>query len=96
MVYQCDEHLRTRRKERLARESGPDQECVDVLKKCMYGTLDASGRWQAHYAQILKGHCFAQGLSNPALFVDVERDLRLLVHGDDFRVEMPIRGGKVV
>ena len=54
----------------------------------MYGTVDASARWQAHHAQILKGHSFVQGLSNPALLVHVERDFRLLVHGDDFMVEM--------
>ena len=38
-----------------------------------------------------------QGLSNPALFVHVERDERLLVHGDDFMLEMPIKksGSKV-
>ena len=51
--------------------------------------VDASARWQAHYAQILKEHGFVQGLSNPSLFVHVERDIRLLVHGDDFMVEMP-------
>ena len=62
-------------KERLARENGPD------------GTVDASALWQAHYAQILKGHSFVHGLSNPALFVHVERDIRLLVHGDGFMVE---------
>ena len=64
--------------ERLARESGPGY--VGLLRKC------TCARWQAHYAQILKGHGFAQGLSNPALFVRFERDVRLLVHGDDFMV----------
>ena len=49
-----------------------------------------SGRQcSAHHAQILKKHSFVQGLSNPALFVHFERDVRLLVHGDDFMVEMP-------
>ena len=62
-------------KERLARENGPD------------GTVDASARWQAHHAQILKGHSFVQGFSNLAFFVHVERDIRLLFHGDDFMVE---------
>ena len=46
-------------------------------------------RWQAHYAQILKEHSFVQGHSNPSLFVHVERYLRLLVHDDDFVVEIP-------
>ena len=43
-----------------------------------------------HYAQMLKNHGFVQGLSNPALCVQVERDVRLVVHGDDFMVEMPL------
>ena len=53
------------------------------------GTVDATARWQTHYAQILKEHGFVPGLSNPSLFVHVERDIRLLVHGDDFMVEKP-------
>ena len=74
-------------KERLARhEEGHKLEHVGWLK-----TVDANARWQAHCAQILKGHSFAQGLSNPALFVHLERDIGLLVHGDDFMVEMPTR-----
>ena len=70
-------------KERLARENGPDLEYVGLLRRCMYGTMDASAHWQGHQA-----HGFVQGLGNPSLFVHVERDVRLLVHGDDFMVEM--------
>ena len=62
-------------KERFAREYGHD--------------LESSACWQAHFVQILKEHGFVQGLSNHALFVHVERDVRLLVHGDDVMVEMP-------
>ena len=61
---------------------------VGLLRKCMFGTADASARWQAHHAQILKEHGFVQDLSNPSLSVHVERDLRLLVHGD------PLLGGE--
>ena len=73
----------------LARGNGTDLEYVGLLRKCMYGTVDASARWHKHYAQILKEHGFVQGLSSPALFVQVGRDVRLLVHGDDLMVEMP-------
>ena len=38
-------------KERLARENGPDLEYVGLC-----GTVDASARWQAHCAQIMKEH----------------------------------------
>ena len=43
----------------------------------------------AHSAQIPKEQGFVQCLSNPTLFVHEERDVRPLVHGDDFMVEVP-------
>ena len=48
-VRRVFEALQDEEKERLARENGPDLEYV-----CMHGTVDASPRWQAHYAQILR------------------------------------------
>ena len=33
----------------------------------MYGTVDASAHWQAHYVQILKENAFGQGLIHPSL-----------------------------
>ena len=54
------------KKERPARENGPDLESFRLLKKCLCGTM----------------------------FVHVERNIGLLVHGDDFRVEMPTREEK--
>ena len=77
------------RKERLACENVDDLDYVKFLRKCMYGTVDASARWQAHYAQILNEHEFVPGLSTPSLSAHVERDIRLLVRGGDFTVEMP-------
>ena len=76
-------------KERLPRESGLDLEYVGLLRKCMYGAVDASARRQGHHAQILKKHSFVQGLSNSSSFVCVEGDVRVVVHGDDVMVEMP-------
>ena len=55
----------------------------------VWHSVDVSVRWQEHHAHILKERELVQGLSNPALFVHEERDVRLLVHGDDFMVEMP-------
>ena len=52
-------------------------------------TVDASDRWQVRCAQILKGHGFVPGLSNPALIAQVERNVKWLGHGDDFMVAMP-------
>eukprot|EP00972_Heterocapsa_arctica_P100061 14755978-Heterocapsa_arctica.AAC.1 len=54
----------------------------------MYGTVDASARWQSDYESLLRCAGFDQGKSNPALFDHEARQIRLLVHGDDFAVEM--------
>ena len=82
------------KRERLARENGHTLAYFGLLRTRMYCTGDDSARWQAHYAHILKEHEFVKGLSNPSLFLHVERDIRLLVHGDDFMVEMPIHEEK--
>ena len=51
-----------------------------------------SGR-QCSFASALRAdpekHGFVQGFNNPASFVHVERDVRLLVDGDDFMARMP-------
>ena len=64
--------------------------------KCIFGEVDAIARWQAHYGQILTKHEFVQSLSSPSLFVHAKHDVRLLVHGDDFMVEMPTHEDKNV
>ena len=38
---------------------------------------------------------FVQGLSSPSLCVHAKRDMRLLIHGDDFMVEMPTHEEKL-
>ena len=60
-----------------------------MLKKCIYGIVDASPHWQARYAQMLKENGFTQGLGNSSLSVHAERDARHVVHGDDLMVKMP-------
>ena len=70
----------------IAQEKGNKCEYVGLLRKCMYGTLDASARWQTHNAQILKENEFVQRLSNPCS-CNVGKDVRMLLHGDDFMVE---------
>ena len=64
--------LRGEEKKWLARENGHDLEYAGLLSKCVYGTVDASARWHAHYGRFLKEHGFVQGLSNPSLFMDVD------------------------
>ena len=59
---------------------------VGLLKRTMYGTVDASARWQSDYAALLTQEGFQQGRSNPSIFWHQMKDIRLLCHGDDFMV----------
>jgi hypothetical protein len=54
------------------------------LRRCLYGTRDAPARWEAHLADELKKMGFLQGRASPCCFVHAHRDLRCVVHGDDF------------
>ena len=56
------------------------------LQKTMYGTLDAAEQWASHYSATLRKAGFAQGAASPCHFYHRERDVWLLVHGDDFVV----------
>ena len=54
------------------------------LRRCLYGTRDASARWEAFLAAELQKHGFVQGVASPCCFKHAKRDLRCVVHGDDF------------
>jgi hypothetical protein len=54
------------------------------LRRCLYGTRDAPARWEAFLAAELKKHGFSQGVASPCCFCHGARDLRCVVHGDDF------------
>ena len=54
------------------------------LKRCLYGTRDAPARWEAFLAAELSKHGFVQGSASPCCFLHPARDLRCVVHGDDF------------
>ena len=56
------------------------------LLRCMYGTKSAAMRWEDTYTQALGRLGFAQGQASPCCFTHKTRDLRLVVHGDDFTV----------
>ena len=60
--------------------------CCALLKKSMYGTLDAASIWQETYVTLLKDAGIKQCVGWPALFIHEGEDLRFLVHGDDFFV----------
>ena len=50
----------------------------------MYGTRDAAKNWQECYTGHLEAIGFSVGKANPCMFVHHARDVKLLVHGDDY------------
>ncbi len=54
------------------------------LEKAMYGTRDAAQNWEREYESAFINLGFQQGKSSPCLFYHPDKDLRVVVHGDDF------------
>ena len=57
-----------------------------LLQRTMYGTQDASHVWQSDYSELLKKHNFECGKAWTSVFWHKEKNIKLLVHGDDFLV----------
>ena len=55
-----------------------------ILLKTMYGTQDASHAWQADYTDLLAKHGFQQGKAWASTVTHGGKEIKLLVHGDDF------------
>lgn len=54
------------------------------LKKALYGTRDAARAWEMEYNRTLVKLGFVAGKSSTCVFYHAEKDMRLVVHGDDF------------
>ena len=54
------------------------------LVKAMYGTRDAAQNWEEEYCDTVMGLGFDRGMASPCAFYHRERNLRVVVHGDDF------------
>ena len=52
----------------------------------MYGTRDVAQTWEREYEKFMKRCGFKQGNASPCIFWYEERELRIVVHGDDFTV----------
>ena len=50
----------------------------------MYGTRAAGMIWEQCYRDALERVGFISGVSNPCLFHHADRDIFVVVHGDDF------------
>ena len=54
--------------------------------KALYGTRDAAQNWEHAYISFLEGIGFVNGVASPCVFNHEERDVRIVVHGDDFTI----------
>ena len=57
---------------------------VGRLRLALYGTRDAAQLWQECLAEHLVSIGFERGRSNPCVYYHRARDIRVLVHGDDY------------
>ena len=62
--------------------AGPDQ--VGKLDYWLYGFRPAAAAWENHYAEKLQGVGFRRGAATPVAFYSEDKDVSLVVHGDDF------------
>ena len=56
------------------------------LQKATYGTRDAAQNWEYAYVEAMEEIGFKRGRATPCAFYMAERNLRVVVHGDDFTV----------
>ena len=57
---------------------------VGKLLKSMYGTRDAAQNWEAEYSEFMELIGFQRGLASPCVFYHPERNIRAVIHRDDF------------
>ena len=68
----------------LPEEVGAAQDKVGKLRRWLYGFRPAAAAWEAHYAHKLEEVGFKRGLATPVSCYHEEKDVNLVVHGDDF------------
>ena len=68
----------------LPRELGLPSNYVGKLVRCAYGTRDAGAIWEDTYRGALEQMGFRSGIASPCCFYHPDRQLHLVVHGDDF------------
>ena len=54
------------------------------LIKSLYGTRDAAQNWEEEYIGFMNDIGFDSGKASPCLFHHADREIRAVVHGDDF------------
>jgi hypothetical protein len=67
----------------LSKEDHTDGKC-GKLKKSLYGTRDAAQNWMDAYTKAMEDMGFRRGAASPCAFWNARREIRTVVHGDDF------------
>ena len=65
-------------------EEDQEEGMCGKLVKSMYGTRDAAQNWEEEYCGFMEELGFVRGVSSPCVFFHEERDMRAVIHGDDF------------
>ena len=68
---------------KIPKEMGMPSNTVAKQVRCVYGTRDASKLWEDTYTVCLENMGFKTGVANPCIFHHAEKDLMVVVHGDD-------------
>ena len=80
-------HAEARRKLYIKLPEGDQEEGMcGVLLKSLEGTRDAAQNWEYTYSNFMKSIGFERGKATPCIFTLSSKDLRVVVHGDDFTV----------
>ena len=72
---------------KVPREMGLPSNAAGRVLRCCHGTRDAGALWEETYAQALISMVFRRGRSSPCVFHHAERDLTVVVNGDNFNQE---------
>ena len=67
-------------------------DAIGKLNLALYGTRDAAKLWQECVAKHLVSIGFVRGKSNPCVYYNKSRNLRTLVHGDDYATVGSLEG----
>ena len=67
-------------------EGDEEEGMCGILNKSLQGTRDAAQNWEYAYVEAMEEIGFKRGMATPCAFYMAERNLRVVVHGDDFTV----------
>ena len=69
-----------------------ESDMVGRLRLSLYGTRDAAQNWMKHYSGKLRNMGFTQGKASTCNFANLDKELYLTCHGDDFFITGPRNG----